>query len=135
MTPRGKSSPNAPPPVPPMTRHRHAPSTRASSLADCDRPCGPSPIGQVEEFASLTTNPALCDPVTVGEADGAFEPYPDLPSPIPVCITQDDVEAVSSRLSGAAGPGGTDAVELSNWLLRFGRESKALREEIVAIYD
>ena len=49
-----------------------------------------------------------------------------------MCITQDDVEAVSSRLSGAAGPGGTDAVELSNWLLRFGRESEALREEMAA---
>jgi hypothetical protein len=65
-------------------------------------------------------HPALCNPVSVGDADGAFEPYPDLPAPILVCITQDDVEAVSSRLSGAAGPGGTDAVELSNWLLRFG---------------
>jgi hypothetical protein len=66
-------------------------------------------------------HPALCNPVTVGDADGAFKPYPDLPAPIPVCITQDDVEAVSSRLSGAAGPGGTDAVELSNWLLRYRR--------------
>jgi hypothetical protein len=80
----------------------------------------------------LTKHPALCNPVSVGDADGAFEPYPDLPAPIPVCITQDDVEAVSSRLSGAARPGGTDAVELSNWLLRFGRESKALREEMAA---
>jgi hypothetical protein len=49
-----------------------------------------------------------------------------------VCITQDNVEAVSSRLSGAAGPGGTDAVELSNWLLWFGREFEALREEMAA---
>jgi hypothetical protein len=77
-------------------------------------------------------HPALCDPVSVGDGDGAFEPYPDHPAPILVCITQDDVEAVSSCLSGAAGPGGTDAVELSNWLLRFGRESEALREEMAA---
>ena len=77
-------------------------------------------------------HPALRDPTSVGDADGAFEPYPDLPAPVPVCITQDDVEAVSSRLSGAAGPGGTDAVGLANWLLRFGRESEALREEMVA---
>ncbi|KAI2493422.1 hypothetical protein MHU86_21121 [Fragilaria crotonensis] len=77
-------------------------------------------------------HPALRDPASVGDADGAFEPYPDLPAPVPVCITQDDVEAISSRLAGAAGPGGTDAVDLANWLLRFGRESEALREEMAA---
>ena len=77
-------------------------------------------------------HPALRDPTSVGDEDGAFEPYPDLPAPVPVCITQDDVEAISSRLSGAAGPGGTDAVDLANWLLRFGRESEALREEMAA---
>ncbi|KAI2506075.1 hypothetical protein MHU86_8396 [Fragilaria crotonensis] len=77
-------------------------------------------------------HPALRDPTSVGEEDGAFEPYPDLPAPIPVCVTQDDVEAISPRLAGAAGPGGTDAVDLANWLLRFGRESEALREEMAA---
>ena len=77
-------------------------------------------------------HPALRDPESVGDDDGAFEPYPDLPAPVPVRITQDDVEAISTRLSGAAGPGGTDSVELSNWLLRFGRESEALREEMAA---
>ncbi|KAI2506100.1 hypothetical protein MHU86_8331 [Fragilaria crotonensis] len=77
-------------------------------------------------------HPALRDPTSVGDADGAFEPYPDLPAPVPVHVTQDDVEAISSRLAGAAGPGGTDAVDLANWLLRFGRESEALREEMAA---
>ncbi|KAI2490762.1 hypothetical protein MHU86_23809 [Fragilaria crotonensis] len=75
-------------------------------------------------------HPALRDPTSVGEEDGAFEPYPNLPAPIPVCVTQDDVEAISPRLAGAAGPGGTDAVDLANWLLRFGLE--ALREEMAA---
>jgi hypothetical protein len=77
-------------------------------------------------------HPALREPPSVGTDDGAFEPYPYLPTPILVTITQDDVEAISTRLSGAAGPGGTDSVELSNWLLRFGRESEALREEMAA---
>ncbi|KAI2506095.1 hypothetical protein MHU86_8326 [Fragilaria crotonensis] len=31
-------------------------------------------------------HPALRDPTSVGDADGAFEPYPDLPAPVPVCI-------------------------------------------------
>jgi hypothetical protein len=77
-------------------------------------------------------HPALRDPTTVGHEDGAFEPYPDLPAPVPVSVTQDDVEAIFPCLSGAAGPGGTDAVDLANWLLCFGRESEALREEMAA---
>ena len=36
------------------------------------------------------------------------------------------------NLLSAAVPGGTDAVDLANWLLRFGRESEALREEMAA---
>ncbi len=75
-------------------------------------------------------HPSLRDPTSLGDADGAFEPYPDLPASVPVCVTQDDVEAISSCLSGAAGPGGTDAVELFNWLLRFGWESETLRTEM-----
>ena len=77
-------------------------------------------------------HPALRDPVEVGDPNGAFEPYADLPTAIPLCITQDDVEVISSRLSGAAGPGGTDAVDLSNWLLRFGPQSEDLRSEMAA---
>jgi hypothetical protein len=77
-------------------------------------------------------HPALREPPTVGNADGALEPYPHLPSPILVTVTQDDVEVISTRLSGAAGPGGSDSVELSNWLLRFGRELEAFLEEMAA---
>jgi hypothetical protein len=48
---------------------------------------------------------------------GLFEPYGDVPEPVPVEITGDVVEDVASRLSGGAGPCGTDAVDLKNWLL------------------
>ena len=75
-------------------------------------------------------HPDLREPPSVGTATGAFEPYGAVPMPIPVDITADDVEAVATRLSGAAGPGGTDAVDLRNWLLRFGKESEALRVEM-----
>ena len=77
-------------------------------------------------------HPALREPPTVGEEDGAFEPYPHLPTAVPITVTQDDVEAIASCLSGAAGPGGTDLVDLANWLLRFGNESEALCEEMAA---
>jgi hypothetical protein len=59
--------------------------------------------------------PPLRDPTFLGTPDSAFEPYPDLPLAIPLCITPEDVEILSSRLSGAAGPGGTDAVEGVVW--------------------
>ena len=56
----------------------------------------------------------------------------DLPDVIDIDITEDTVEKVASQLSGAAGPGGTDAVDLRNWLLRFNEESKELRKEMAA---
>ena len=59
-----------------------------------------------------------------------FEPYDCIPQPLPVEITGEVVETVAALLSGAAGPGGTDAVDLRNWLLRFGAESEELREII-----
>jgi hypothetical protein len=75
-------------------------------------------------------HPELRDPVSVGEQDGAFEPYDATPTAIPVDITAEVVETVATKLSGAAGLGGTDAVDLRNWLLRFGRESEAFRTEM-----
>ena len=37
------------------------------------------------------------------------------------------VSAVAGRLSGGAGPGGTDLVSFQHWLLRFGAASGELR--------
>jgi hypothetical protein len=95
-----------------------------------DDPCSKSgrPVWQVLQ----EKHPALRDPTLLNASDTAFEPYPDVPTAIPICVTPDDVELISSRLSGAAGPGGTDAVELCNWLLRFGNESETLRSEMAA---
>jgi len=61
-----------------------------------------------------------------------FESYPELPAAIPMEVTAEHVELVASRLSGAAGCGGTDAVDLRNWLLRFGAQSETLRIEMAA---
>ena len=49
------------------------------------------------------------------------------PSLTMVDITEDTVTAVAGRLSGGAGPGGTDSVSLQHWLLRFGAASADLR--------
>ena len=61
-----------------------------------------------------------------------FEPYPTVPTAIPMEVTAEHIEKVASRLSGAAGPGGTDAVDLRNWLIRFGANSERLRVEMAA---
>jgi hypothetical protein len=59
----------------------------------------------------------------VREADSTFEPYAAAPTDVPVDITADVVETVASKLTNVAGPGGTEAIDLHNWLLRFGSES------------
>jgi hypothetical protein len=45
------------------------------------------------------------------------------------------VEKVASKLLGGAGPAGTDAVDLRNWLLRFGAESEYLRNSLASIAE
>ena len=50
------------------------------------------------------------------------------PEMVPVDITDDVVSAVAGRLSGGAGPGGTDSVSLQHWLLQFGAASGELRQ-------
>ena len=54
----------------------------------------------------------------------SLDSYPDRPPQlVPVNITDDTAKAVAKRLSGRAGPGGTDSVSLQHWLLRFGTVS------------
>ena len=46
---------------------------------------------------------------------------------VPLDFTEDDVMWVASKLSGAAGALGAEAMELRNWLLCFGCVSEELR--------
>ena len=58
----------------------------------------------------------------------SLDAYPkNPPDMVPVDITDDVVAVVAGRLSGGAGPGGTDSVSLQHWLLRFGAASGELR--------
>ena len=52
-------------------------------------------------------------------ACAAFEEYEDIPETVPLDFTEDDVTWVASKLSGAAGALGAEAMELRNWLLSF----------------
>ena len=57
-----------------------------------------------------------------------LDAYPGKPPEmVLVDITDDVVSAVAGRLSGGAGPGGTDSISLQHWLLRFGAASGVLR--------
>ena len=58
----------------------------------------------------------------------SLDAYPNNPPEmVPVNITDNVVAAVAGRLSGGAGPGGTELVSLQHWLLRFGAASGELR--------
>ena len=70
-------------------------------------------------------NPACAD----------FEEYEDVPETVPLDFTKDDVMWVSSKLSDAAGALGAEAMELRNWLLRFGCASEELRVVVTRLYD
>jgi hypothetical protein len=78
-------------------------------------------------------HPDLREPPLVGQTNGAFEPYESAPQSVPVDITAELIEEVAPKLSGAAGPGGTDSVTLRNWLLRYGAASKQLRLELASL--
>ena len=54
----------------------------------------------------------------------AFKEYKDIPETVPLDFMEDDVMWVASKLSGAAGALGAEAMELRNWLLRFGCASE-----------
>ena len=50
-------------------------------------------------------------------------------------FTEDDVTWVASKLSGAAGALEAEAIELRNWLLRFGCASEELRVIVARLAD
>jgi hypothetical protein len=73
-------------------------------------------------------HPPLREPSDIGAA--TFDQYAELPDPPSIDVTLETIEKVATRLSGAAGPSGVNAVDLQNWLLHYGKESSALREEL-----
>ena len=62
-----------------------------------------------------------------------LEEYEHLPELVTLDITEDTVLEVTSKIRGAAGPGGVDSLTLQHWLLRFGKESKNLREAVASM--
>ena len=75
-----------------------------------------------------------CPPVE-NPTCAAFEVYEEVPETVPLDFTEDDVTWVASKLSGAAGALVAEAIELRNWLLRFGCLSKELRVVLARLAD
>ena len=63
-----------------------------------------------------------------------FEKYEELSELVSIDLPEDDVTWVTSRISGAAGALGAEAIELQNWLLRFGCASEELRVVVSSLY-
>ena len=62
----------------------------------------------------------MCVPPMENSACAAFKEYAEVPETVPIDFTEDDVTWVGSNISGTAGALGAKAIELINWLLRFG---------------
>jgi hypothetical protein len=60
----------------------------------------------------------------------AFKHYDEVPVEIPTDCTSEDLETLALRMGGSAGPSSFDAVMLRNCLLRYGRASGKLRQEL-----
>ena len=57
----------------------------------------------------------------------AFEEYEELPETVPLDFTEGNVTWVASKLSGAAGALGAEAIELCSWILLCRCLSEELR--------
>ena len=67
----------------------------------------------------------------LGQDDWAsFEKYATCRESVPVDCTQEMVEEVAGKLQGGAGPSSVDAIAMRKWLLRYGKPSQMLREEL-----
>ena len=64
-----------------------------------------------------------------------LEVYEETPIFILVDTTGDLVESVAQKLSGSAGPGGTDLEDLQGWLLKFGDDSNKLRISVESFVE
>ena len=77
----------------------------------------------------------MCVPPMENPTCTAFEVYEDVPKTAPLDFTEDDVTWVASKLSGAAGALRAEAMELRNWILRFGCPSEDLRVIVASLAD
>ena len=76
-----------------------------------------------------------CPPPLEKPVCAALEEYEDVPKTLPLDFTEDDVTWVASKLSGAAGALGAEAMELRNRLLCFGCMYEKFRVVVASLAD
>ena len=80
-------------------------------------------------------HPDMHVPPVENPACADFEEYEVVPETVPFDFTEDDVTWVASKLSGAAGALGAEAMELQNWLLHFRWASEEFRVVVASLAD
>ena len=76
----------------------------------------------------------MCVPPVENPTCAAFEVYEEVTKTVPLYFTEDDSTWVALML-GAAGALGAEAMDLRNWLLRFGCASEELRVFVASLAD
>ena len=80
-------------------------------------------------------HPDMCVTPAENPTCAAFKVYEEVPETVPLDFTEDEVTWVASKLSGAAGALGVEAIELRNWLLCFRCASEELRIIVTSLAD
>ena len=91
--------------------------------------------GQPVEEVFRENRPDMCVPPMENPVCAAFEDYGEVPKTVPLDFTADDLMGVASKLSGAAGALGAEAVDLCNWLLCFGCSSEEFIVVVTSLVD
>ena len=77
-------------------------------------------------------HPACMIPDLGQEGWASFEEYEERLNSVPVDCDQEIVQRVADRMKGGAGPSSVDAQAMSQMLLKFGKNSQVLREEMAS---
>ena len=75
-------------------------------------------------------HPNILIPNLDDEDWASFKDYDECLDSVPVMCEQETVKEMASKLRGGAGPGSVDVSTLSMWLLRRGKYSQMLCEEL-----
>ena len=100
-------------------------------VLDPEDQCTKHPLKTVIEVLR-EKHPDLRVPDLADEEWASFEEYDECGTSIPLDCSPEIVEEVAAKIRGGAGPGSVDAIAMSNWLLRHGKFSQVLREELAA---
>ena len=65
----------------------------------------------------------------------ACEEYEEVPETVPLDFSEENITGVASKISGADGALGAEAIDLRNFLLRFGCASEEFRFVIAGLAD